>query len=183
MRVYGAILPGAAHLARLPAELSETAKRRFKVILWYQEHGGKVRLTARHFGFSPDTISRWGWAYRAHGVAGLEPRSRRPRRVRQPQTSLAVVQRIRALREQYPRWGREKLRVLLAREGVVISAKTPILSGQAESPRSASGTPAASQGNQGFLTPIGSGPEAPGADGGPPWGRSYRPWGTGSDGQ
>ena len=125
MSIYGAPLPGAARLARLPAEEpSETAKRRLKVIQWYQGHGGRVRLTARHFGFSPDTISRWARAYRKDGIAGLEPRSRRPRRVRQPQTPRALVERIQALREQYPRWGREKLRVLLEREGINISAKS-----------------------------------------------------------
>ena len=37
---------------------------------------------------------------------------------------LEVVQRIQALREQYPRWGREKLRVLLEREGVTLSVKS-----------------------------------------------------------
>ena len=83
-----------------------------------------MRLTARHFGFSPDTISRWVRAHTREGLAGLEARSRRPKRVRQPQTSVEVVQRIQALREQYPRWGREKLRVLLEREGVTISAKS-----------------------------------------------------------
>ena len=57
-------------------------------------------------------------------MAGLEPRSRRPRRLRQPQTPLVVVQRIQVLRQQYPRWGREKLRVLLKREGIHISAKS-----------------------------------------------------------
>jgi len=35
-----------------------------------------------------------------------------------------VVLRIQALREKYPRWGREKLRVLLAKEGIALSAKT-----------------------------------------------------------
>ncbi len=124
MSIYGAILPGAARLARLPAEPSETAKRRHKVIQWYQEHGGKVRLTARHYGFSPDTISRWVRGYNKDGIAGLEPRSRRPGKARQPQTPLAMVQRIQDLREQYPRWGREKLRVLLEREGIHISAKS-----------------------------------------------------------
>jgi len=34
------------------------------------------------------------------------------------------VQRIQELREQYPRWGREKLRVLLERDGITVSAKT-----------------------------------------------------------
>ena len=125
MGIYGAILPGAGRLAGLPAEEpSETARRRLGVMGWHEGHGGRVRLTARHFGFSPDTISRWARDYRKEGVIGLEPRSRRPRRVRQPQTPSAVVQRIQELREQYPRWGREKLRVLLEREGIHISAKS-----------------------------------------------------------
>ena len=123
MSIYGARLPGVARLARLPAEPSAEAKRRWVVIKWFQEHERKVRLTARHFGFSPDTISRWVRAY-SYGVGGLEPGSCRPKRVRQPQTPPGVVQRIRVLREQYPRWGREKLRVLLAREGVEVSGKS-----------------------------------------------------------
>ena len=79
-------------------------------------------LTARHFGFSPDTISRWARGYATRGVQGLEPRSRRPRQVRQSEIPLATVQRIQDLREQYPRWG--ELRVLLEREGIYLSAKS-----------------------------------------------------------
>jgi putative transposase len=124
MSRYGAILPGAARLARLPAEPSEEAKRRVKVIQWYQEHGGKVRLTARRFGYSPDTISRWARAYAGAGMQGLEPRSRRPHRVREPEIPWATAERICALREQYPMWGREKLRVLLEREGIQVSPKS-----------------------------------------------------------
>ncbi len=44
-------------------------------------------------------------------------RPRRPRRIRQPQTPPLLVARIRALREQYPRWGKAKLAVLLRRDG------------------------------------------------------------------
>lgn len=124
MSTYGAILPGATRLARLPAEPSAEAKRRLDVIRWYESHGGRVRLTARHFGFSPDTVSRWVRAYREYGPSGLEKGSRRPKRVRQPGTPLVVVQRIQALREEYPSWGREKLRILLLREGISISAKS-----------------------------------------------------------
>lgn len=124
MGIYGAILPGAARLARLPAEPSEEAGRRFKVVVWCREHGGKVRLTARHFGFSPDTAGRWTRAYGRGGVRGLEPGSRRHHRVRRSQVPLATVQRIQALREEYPRWGWEKLKVLLEREGITLSAKS-----------------------------------------------------------
>jgi transposase InsO family protein len=35
-----------------------------------------------------------------------------------------VIERIQQLREQYPRWGRDKLEVLLKREGLEISAST-----------------------------------------------------------
>ena len=44
--------------------------------------------------------------------------------MRQPQTSLEVVERVQAVREQYPRWGREKLRELLLEEGITLSAKS-----------------------------------------------------------
>ena len=110
--------------ARLSAEPSIEAARGWKVVQWCHEHGGKIRLTARHFGFSPDTVSRWRRAYTLGGIGALEPRSRRPKRVRQSQTPVEVVQQIQALREQYPWWGREKLRVLLAREGITLSAKS-----------------------------------------------------------
>ena len=124
MSIYGAIMPGAARLARLPAEPSSEARRRFKVVQWRQGRGSGVRLTARHFGFSSDTTSRWMRAYDREGLVGLEPRSRRPKRLRQPQTPVEVVQRVQELREQYPRRGREKLRVLLMRDGIILSAKS-----------------------------------------------------------
>ena len=44
--------------------------------------------------------------------------------MREPETPLEVVERVRAVREQYPRWGREKLRVLLLEEGITLSAKS-----------------------------------------------------------
>ena len=82
MSVYGAILPGAARLAPLPADSSTEAKRRWKVVRWCEEHGGNVRLTARPFGNSPDTIGRWVRVYNSSGVRGLEPGSRRHKMVR-----------------------------------------------------------------------------------------------------
>jgi putative transposase len=124
MRLHRAMLPGAARLARLPAEPSEEAKRRMAIIGWYQGHERKVRLTARHFGFSPDTISRWARAYGQYGPAGLETGSRRPRNVRQSQTPPHISQRILELREENPGCGREKLHRLLLMEGFAISPKS-----------------------------------------------------------
>jgi len=100
------------------------AEQRMLVVRWLGAHEGYVRKTARHFGYSPSTVARWAARFYAGGVQALVDRSRRPRKVRRPTTPSAIVIRIRELREQYPRWGREKLRVLLAREDIRISAKT-----------------------------------------------------------
>ncbi len=37
---------------------SAAAQHRFEVIRWHEEHGQVMRLTARPFGHSPDTVSR-----------------------------------------------------------------------------------------------------------------------------
>jgi transposase len=84
MRARTALLPGAARLARLPAEPSAEAKRRLLVVKWFQEHDRRLRLTARHFGYSPDTVRRWVDRYERRGPGGLETGSRRPKNVRQP---------------------------------------------------------------------------------------------------
>ena len=94
------------------------------VIRWLGAHGGELRTTARHFGYAPSTVARWAERFYAGGVAALVDKSHRPKKVRRPSTPSAVVIRIRDLREQYPRWGREKLRILLEREGLFVSAKT-----------------------------------------------------------
>ncbi len=93
---------------------------------FYDRHGRNARLTCRHFGISPDVFCRWPRRFDPRRLASLEDdrRTRRPRRVRKPQTPPAVVERIRALRETYPRWGKAKLVVLLRREGITLSAST-----------------------------------------------------------
>lgn len=64
-----------------------------------------ARLTCRPFGISSATFYRWWHRSDPRRLARLEDerRTRRPHRVRQPQTAPALVTRIRALREQYPR--------------------------------------------------------------------------------
>lgn len=142
MQVYGAILPGAATLARLlpnqaaaarkdvilsqdqrqaEAALSPAGRRRLKVIRWYQDHGRSVTRAANHFGFSRPTIHAWLERYRCAGAKGLEDRSHRPHSVRTPTWSTDLQRRVLALREQFPRWGKDKLVVLLRREGTEVS--------------------------------------------------------------
>ena len=116
MWVYGAILPGAARLARVPTGLNLRARQRLSWLNWYQEHGRNGRRTCERFAISPDTFYRWKRRYEAQGVAGLADRNRRPRRVRQRTWSVELVQEILGLREEFPRWGKEKLARLLPEE-------------------------------------------------------------------
>jgi len=131
MQTYGSIIPGGPTLARLlptqaagvqaePA-LSPKAALRLKIIRWHEAHGSKVSLTARHTGYSRATIYAWLKRYAAEGPRGLEDRSRRPRRVRQRTWTEVMVDIVRKLRLEYPRWGKDKLVVLLRRRGVQIS--------------------------------------------------------------
>lgn len=127
MSTYGSVIPqGMALLRQVGPELSRGARLRLQWMDFYARHGHNARLTCRHFGISPDTFYRWRRRYDPRHLERLEDdrRTRRPHRVRQPQTPPAVVERIRALREQYPRWGKDKLAVLLRREGIRLSAST-----------------------------------------------------------
>ncbi|MDD8016106.1 MAG: integrase core domain-containing protein [Acidobacteriota bacterium] len=100
----------------------EAAKR----LQWfdYYRRCGNARKTCRYFGISAQTFYRWKNRFDPYDLTTLEGESRRPQRVRHPETPEAVVERIRQLREQYPRWGKEKLAVLLKREGHDISGST-----------------------------------------------------------
>jgi putative transposase len=131
MQVYGSILPGAAVLSRLlpkaagaardPRRPSREAKRRFTVLSWHWGHGSNVSLTVRHFDVSRSSIYVWLKRYQARGATGLEDRSRRPARVRQPTWSPELEARVCELREANPRWGKDVLTPILRREGVQVS--------------------------------------------------------------
>ena len=121
MRIHGAILPGAGRLRRAGGDLSAEGRRRLGWIDWYHQHGENARKACRHFSISPDTFYRWLNRYNPRDLSALEGRPRRPRRLRQPTWSREVEGRVLRLREQYPRWGKDKLVVLLRREHVELS--------------------------------------------------------------
>jgi len=115
MHIVTARVPGATRLARLP-ELSRMARQRVKWMDHYRVHGGNAALTCRYFGISRQTFYRWKRRYNPRDLASLEGRSHRPKRLRQPTWSRDLALAVLHLREQYPRWGKDKLVVLL-REG------------------------------------------------------------------
>ena len=122
---YGLIIPHADYITSLVRHgtISREAKKRLQWMDHYRKHCN-ARMTCRYFGISPQTFYRWKSRYDPYDLTTLEEHSRKPRRVRQPETPDDVEVRVRELRERYPRWGRDKLAVLLRREGIEISATT-----------------------------------------------------------
>jgi transposase InsO family protein len=125
MNVQERLLPQARRLRRL-VDLSPEARRRLRWIDYYLTHGRNASQTCRHFDISRQTFYRWWRRFAPRNPRTLEDdrRTRRPHRVRQPQTPPELEARVRALREQFPRWGKRKLGPLLRREGWSISNAT-----------------------------------------------------------
>ena len=98
--------------AHPPPELSREARRRLRWFDHYARHGN-VSLTCRYFGISRPTFYYWQARYDPRDLRTLETRSSRPRHMRPRTWTVAEVEAVRALREQYPRWGKDKLQRLL----------------------------------------------------------------------
>jgi len=123
MRIISGVVPGASRLARLQ-ELSKKARQRLKWFDHYNSHGHNARLTCRYYDISPQTFYRWKKRYNPRHIESLEERSRRPKHLRQPTYSVELVEAVLKLREGYPRWGKDKLVVLLRGEGFDCSTST-----------------------------------------------------------
>lgn len=122
MNVYYT-MPGYKRLASMP-KLSKQARQRLKWFDYYNSHDHNARLTCRHFDICPQTFYRWKERYKPLHLDSLEDRSHRPRHVRQPTYSAELVNAVLRLRGEYPRWGKDKLVILLRREGLDCSAST-----------------------------------------------------------
>jgi putative transposase len=89
---------------------------------YYESHDRNARLTCRYFGISPQTFYRWKRRYDPGHLDSLEERSHIPRRLRQPTWSPELAHAVVKLREEYPRWGKDKLAALLHEQGQKVSA-------------------------------------------------------------
>jgi transposase InsO family protein len=114
-------LPEARQLARLGKSLGRAARTRLQWMLFYFFNGRNAARTCRHFGISRQTFYRWKRRFDRHDLRTLEERSHRPRKIRRPTWTADLAERVLALRKQYPRWGKDKLAVLLAREKLRVS--------------------------------------------------------------
>lgn len=122
MRVFG-ISGAQLRVAGLDLrDLSAEARRRLKWFDWHRTHGENVSLTCRHFAISRETFYRWWRRYDPHDLSSLEDRSSRPKHCRQRTWSTEEVVAVRRLRERFPFWGKMKLVILLAVQGLTLSA-------------------------------------------------------------
>jgi putative transposase len=121
MRIGSTIGRGWVRLGWVEVGLSMAVRRRLKWLDYYRACGGNARLTCRHFDISAQTFYRWLRRYRPSDLTTLESRSRRPRHLRQPSWSAALEQAVLKLRREYPRWGKDKLAVLLRGAGHTVS--------------------------------------------------------------
>lgn len=121
MQIRWGKVPEARELSRFGYALSRPAQLRLQWMTHYLRNGRNAAFTARHFGISRQTFYRWWRRYDPHDLGSLEERSHRPHQLRQPTWSAMQAQAVLALRREYPRWGKDKLVVLLRRKGFRLS--------------------------------------------------------------
>jgi transposase-like protein len=108
---------------RKPARLSREAQIRRPWLTWHKtKSGGNVSLTCRHFGISRPSFYRWQKHLSRERLAGLENKSHMPHRVRRRTWTPEQIEAVLRVGKQYPAWGKEKIRVILAREGIDLSS-------------------------------------------------------------
>src|SRR5271166_4722636 len=112
--------PGSGQLARVGVELSREARVRLAGMDLYRRCRN-VAHTCRHFGISRQTFYRWQRRYDPYDLTTLEERSHCPRRRRQPTWSFPLEEKVLGLWLQFPRWGKDKLSVLLRRQKLPVS--------------------------------------------------------------
>ena len=120
MQVKSGKPPRSARLLTTGVELSRAAQVR---LAWMDFHRRtkNVALTCRHFGISRQTFYRWRKRYEPMDLTSLEGRSHCPHHVRRPTWSFLFERKVLTLRLQFPRWGKDKLAVLLRQQGETVS--------------------------------------------------------------
>jgi len=106
-----------SRIAAQPSQ-SEAAIRRDAVARWLElrSFGLTAEQAARGVGHRRSKLYRW--------LEAAEPKSRRPHRVRAKTWTPTLVEAVERIRDDNPMWGKQKIVVLLAREGIKTSAST-----------------------------------------------------------
>lgn len=128
MRIFS-LQSSIAKAARLDSsERSAVAQQRLLVLERFDRLRQKYQLSGQEaaevLGVARSTLYRWRQRRERHGPRGLEPGSRRPRRLRGPSWSPELVARIETLRAHFPAWHKGILAPILRREGWQTSEST-----------------------------------------------------------
>ena len=121
MRVFSLDRKTLELAKRGSVSLTRPAQARLDFIDFHCRNGFNVSLTCRHFAISRPTFYRWWKRFEPKRLESLEANSHTPRRRRRPTWTAAQAEAVQRLRENYPRWGKAKLKVLLERDGVILS--------------------------------------------------------------
>lgn len=93
--------------------ISERAKLRLEwMIFYYTVAHRNVSFTAAHFGIARKTFHAWLKRFNPARIQSLEERSRTPHHLRQWEVTSIQEKRIILLRNQYPKYGKVKLKVI-----------------------------------------------------------------------
>src|SRR5687767_10483435 len=93
--------------------ISEKAKLRLEWMIFYETVGQhNARRTAAYFGISAKTFHKWRGRFSPRRLEWLEDQPRRPKKVRTWEVSLSQQQRVKRLRQRYPKYGKAKLKIL-----------------------------------------------------------------------
>jgi putative transposase len=123
MRVFS-IAKGFHRLWKLQTtDLGQKELDRLRAIRIFRDTAD-VKLTCETFGISRATLYRWIGRFDPKDLNSLREQSRRPKRLRKPKWSFELLMEVRRLRRQYPRWGKDKLVVLLRSQGWKTSTST-----------------------------------------------------------
>jgi putative transposase len=123
MRVFGIEGEFGRLWKNSPQELTPRQLDKLRAITLFKEIGN-VRVVCETFGIGRATLYRWVKRFDPTDLSSLKEESRRPRRVREPLWSRELVKAVKAFREEYPRWGKDKLAVLVREQGHEASVST-----------------------------------------------------------
>ena len=107
----------------MPWKTESVMEQRLRFLIEARKEKVNLSELSRRYGVSRQTGYKWLKRYEAAGtIAGLQERSRRPHHSPR-QTSAAAEQRVLAVRDEKG-WGAEKIRYVVAKEGVALPAST-----------------------------------------------------------
>lgn len=107
---------------------SDIAKKKFKLLRDFESlkaNGSKEDVILGVLGICRTTLYRMKHQYNKYGMAGLEPKSKRPINVRTPVFDKSIESLVLKLRKQEPTWGKNKLHRIIVRDyGIIVSLPT-----------------------------------------------------------